>query len=327
MSRTLPHPAGWLRRAFRRRHVLTWFAAGAFALALVWWGSRHSDDGTTEPGQAEPLADTEIKPRTGVPERIEKSMRRELAVALGYVGEAPAAERVRQLMGLRKVLTPDESNELLRFLLSTGGDAVSSGEGSTLFHEVANQLQRQSVDLRVFAEVLATVARDDKRPEVYRDYALQHLRRVWSSSSADGELQGSITATFQEIARHPGILQASALLSLHLIDPRGRIGAGAGELRDEVGRILSVSGATNGTDSIRLKMAAARIAGERHMDDQRDALLRISSAEGEHALVRMSAVSALGRIADASDLQALASLSPADERVATAIRHATSPKP
>ena len=250
-------------------------------------------------------------------------MRDEVSRVLGHGGDLPTAARIRELMLIREGLTADEIRELLRALLAGPGQEEPLAGHATLFHEIANLLQRQPVRLTEFAEVLATVVRDEARSNVIRDYALQHLRRVWERASKEPRLRKSIEATLQEMVHLPGKLQPSVLLSLHLIDPKGKNGVDDTELRRAVAKALTDGGSGQ---SVQLKMAAARIAGERRIDDLREVLLRASSASSEHALVRMSAVSALGDIGDQSDLKALASLSPDDPRVAGAIRHALAGK-
>lgn len=272
------------------------------------------------PARVAPLANTRILPRTAPPD-VGQKLGKEVSGALGFTDDLPTEVRIRQLMNTTGKLTDDELEELTRALLSPPGHDETLAEHSTWFHEIANLLQRQESGLRSFAEVLATVARDATRDPATRDYALQHLRRVWDKAAADPGLRPAIEATFGEMTATGDPMRQTALLSLHLLDPAGGSGMETTLLVENVLSILK-GGKETGNDAIRSRMVAARIAGERRLAGSRGALLELATAESEHALVRMAAISALGRFAEPSDLDALARLSPKDERVAGAIRRA-----
>lgn len=288
----------------------------AGALLLVFQ-SDSGEDEAPPAAAAEPLPRTRLEPRPAPPSRPAGMMRREISAALGFTGNIPTAERIREIMEMRDPLTEVETEELLRALLAPRGEDEAAARHSTWFHEIANLLHRQDVDHQQFAEVLATVAADEARGGTVRDYALQHLRRVWHAAEDDSGLRESIEATFAGMASEGHPLRASALLSLHLLDPRGS--RGAGPLENEVVRILSDSRAS-GEAAVHARMAAARIAGDRRLSESRGELLALAASDSRHALVRMVAVSALGRLGDPSDLRALEDLSSRDPRVAEVIR-------
>jgi hypothetical protein len=323
MKGTLSGVTERLRKLHRRHPTATGMVAGLVAAVTVWFVIEYrGDQPPAVAGEVLPLGKSGLQPRDAVPGNPAQTMRPAVASVLGFEGEAPLRSRVRELMVLREALNGDEIEELLRALLGSPMEGRTQGEdSSTWFHEVANVLHRQATPPRAFAEVLATVAGDGKRNLVVRDYALQHLRRVWSSAAADPGLMGSIEATLELLAETPGELRPTALLSLHLLDPRGRGGLDDGVVVRAVTAALKPSATS---ESVGLRMVAARICGERNLAPLRPALMAAASSESEHALVRMSAVAALGRIGIPEDLDALASLSPGDGRVATAIAHATS---
>lgn len=314
--------AAWKRPDGARRRLLAWAAVAACAVAavLLWTVSRPGSGPPSAEDGPRPLPATEVRPFSA-DSRPDDSMRPAIAAALGRGGRLSHAERTHRLMEIRGPLEVGEVEGLLRALLSPPEPGTSAARRSTWFHEMANLLHRREVDRREFAGVLATVARDSSRAMATRDYALQHLRRLWPDAAP--ELRGAIEATLAEMAEAPGELRATAVLSLHLIDPDGSGGADDSALRRIVGSTLAADG-TSG-DSLGLRMTAARVAGERGMTAQRRRLMEIAASPRDHALLRMAAVAALGSIGDPDDLQALAALEPADERIETAILHAAGP--
>lgn len=242
--------------------------------------------------------------------------------SLGFTGKLPLEARVRELMEITGPLTASETEEAFRALLALPGKGESLAQRSTWFHELANLLQRQTLDQRKFSEVLATVARNGGQDLATRDYALQHLRRIWDKSATAPDLRHAIEATFGEMTAPRNPLMPTALLSLHLLDPSGSGGIDSTALVQAVKTVLKDTKAT-GDDATRARMVAARIAGERRLDGARGPLLKLATTDSIHTLVRMAAISALGRFADPSDLKTLAALSSSDERLTGAIRHAT----
>lgn len=304
------------------RYRLPWGAVLVVGVATVavWLSSRpNGSDPLAPKPHAAVLPPTRIQPISPDSGGASRTMRLELSQALGSSGGIPVPSRIRRLMEMREALVPGEVEELLRGLLGRAGPEDLPAERSTWFHEVANLIHRQQVDDRSFAEVLATVARDTSRDVATRDYALQHLRRIWTV--AEPSLREAIESTLLEMAELPGALQATALLSLHLIDPDGRQRVNDTGLRQIVVSALTAA-SKPGRDSLGFGMAAARIAGERQMTGQRARLMEIASSPDDHALLRMSAVSALAAIGDSADLAALTALQPGDGRVEAAIRHA-----
>lgn len=302
-----------------RRRVVMGIVTVSLVAGLVMIVQRRED---RQPDKIKSLATTHIEPRTAAPDPAEARLRRGVSDVLGFTGGLPTQARIRELMEMGDQLTEDEVAELLRGLLSPRAQGEAVARHSTWFHELANLLQRQNPDPHDFSEVLATVARDGKRDLATRDYALQHLRRIWGKASADPELRGAIEATFAEMAVAGNPMRATALLSLHMLDPSGSAMDDTA-LAGSVMALLEDNRST-GDEAVRARMVAARIAGERRLDGSRGPLLKLATGESVHALVRMAAISALGRFADPSDLETLRSLAPADERVAVAIRHATS---
>ncbi|MCW1887022.1 HEAT repeat domain-containing protein [Luteolibacter flavescens] len=313
------------KRFWRERRLML-LAAGCVLAAGSLWLLRENvfRGGATPPSMVRSLPLTDLHPRESSESNRGEILRPDLTSALGLSGELTTNVRTRELMTIRGQLSPDELEELLRALLVTPGKGDSIAAMSTWFHEVANVLHRQPVDLQVFSEVLATVARDVNRDATTRDYALQHLRRAWESAGENNSLRRAIEATFEELLAARGALYPTALLSLHLLDPDQRSGMDLSTMNFEVRSILT-DDVDTGDASVRSRMVACRISGERGMDDMRVPLLKLAKNESAHALERMSAIAALGRIGDPSDLDVLRTLTSHDPRIAGALRHLPRP--
>lgn len=314
-------PSGNPTRGTRGR-LLAWAAVAgtAAAAAVLWTLSRPGPGPSSAETGPRPLAPTEIRPFSA-DSGPDDSARPDIAAALGRGGRLSHTERTHRVMEIRRPLEAGEVEGLLRALLSAPEPGTPAAQRATWFHETANLLHRQETDLREFAGVLATVARDSSRAPVTRDYALQHLRRLWPEAAPG--LRGDLEATLAEIAESPGELRAAAMLGLHLIDPDGSRGADDSALPRIVRSVLAADAASG--DALALRMTAARIAGERGLTGQRRRLMDIASSPREHALLRMAAVAALGSIGDPEDLRTLAALDPPDERIEAAILHAAGP--
>lgn len=305
-----------------RRHPVATGLLLTSLLVLLYQLRPHPQPLATPTPKHAPLADTHLDPRTAPPDHPENTMSSGFSDALGFTGELPLEACVRKLMEINGPLTASEIEESFRALLALPESGEPLALRATWFHELANLLQRQKLDQRAFGEVLASAARNSRQDLATRDYALQHLRRIWEKSAADKELRLAIEATFGEMIAPRNPLMPTALLSLHLLDPAGSA-TNFTMLVQAVSSVLEDPKIT-GDDVVRARMAAARIAGERQLAGSRGPLLKLATAPSGNVLVRMAAISALGRFGDPSDLNTLAALSPSDERLIGAIRHATS---
>ncbi len=264
-------------------------------------------------------------------------IRPELANALGLRDPMSDSERLDVLRGMTddNGLSETECEALLAALLERRPPAVDAGWHSAYVHAISCVLQHQEGIRERFARVLATIARDQKRDEVVRDYAMQHLRQLWDRAGNAGSLRALVEGTFRELVEKDRVLAASALLSLHLLGtPAGapdnaskssdsRYKVADADLAPLVSNILKEAPSP---DTIRSRMTASRVAGDRRLSSSRAPLLDIARNTREHTLVRMAAISALGEIGDATDLKALSSLEVEDPRLSRAVRGATAVK-
>ena len=266
-------------------------------------------------------------------------LRQSVAEALNTSSAIPWEQRLDLVRKLPADLGRIELDALLEALVVQRPDGVSSSLHSSYLHEISSVLQGHPAVLLRFADALAVIARDPTRDEVSRDYALQHLRQAWQRAGNQPVLRQSIAGSLRDLVSLDPAVSVSALLSLHLLGTApvaaspdsatgpatpesGRFGVSDAEIAPLLGPLLSEKASPA---NLPARLTAARIVGERRLSALRQPLLALLNDPSEHALVRMAAANALGRIGDPGDLAALAALAaldPGDDRVATAIRHA-----
>lgn len=306
----------------RRRTTILVSAAALFGAAALYW---HYAGRRAAP--APPVAPAASVLRSIAAPALPADTVAELRPAVAKaVVEVPAGgwnerlDRVRQLPG---DLSSGEIESLLAALMEPRPTGVSAAIHSTFVHEVACVLQRQAAARQRFAEALATIARDPRRDSVTRDYAIQHLLQIWEQAGETPTLRESVTNTFREFVGLDPTVSAPALLSLHLLASDSPGDAGFRLADAEFSALLApVFARATTTANLPARLTAVRIVGERRLQDYRRTLLDQVANPSEHALLRMAAANALGKIARAEDLAALAALDPGDGRVATAIQHA-----
>ncbi len=308
-------------------------AIGAAALML----SRKKEaspvaSATNPPGGV--LGSFEIPPP---PKLTDPLIRPELKEALGTV--APLNYRTDLIRALpARSLRPVEIDAMLAAMVQRPVREQTVVH-STFMHQIACILHLYPDIRERFARALATLARDTQRDSSTRDYAIQHLRTIWSDASGDPALRTAIVATFHEFAESNSMIAPSGLLSLHIlhstpnpVKPAQSTAKAASQpyiapvfhIPDSyfapiLERIFSEK---TSTANIATKMTALRIVNERRLSAFRQPLLAALQDRNEHMMVRLAAVSALGKITDAADLPALAAITPNDTRVATALQSA-----
>jgi hypothetical protein len=313
----------------RRRRILMALPASVLLGAGVWcWHFPGRHAATPPPPAAAAPALRSIAP-PAEPADPAPELRPAVADAVVRIPAGGWAERLDRVRALPADLSSGEVDSLLAALMEPRPAEVSTALHSSFVHEVACALQRQPAVRQRFAETLATIARDPRRDGVTRDYAIQHLRLVWDAAGESPALRESVVSTFREFAGLEPVVAAPALLSLHLLGSGPEGGGRTFHLPDAEFPPLLVPILTHGPAPANLpaRLTAARAAGERRLGELRGPLLAILTNPAEHAMIRMAAANALGRIADPADLAKLASYDPGDDRVATAIRNALPPAP
>jgi hypothetical protein len=279
----------------------------------------------------------------------EKHLRPEIIEALGFGAVSPWKRRLDLIRALPSDLTPHETDALLAAMMEKCPTDLYPAMHSTYIHEIACILQLRQEIREPFTQILATLARDTQRDQSTRDYAIQHLRQAWRRSSGDSTLQRAIVDTFRELTHLDPAVSTPALLSLHLLGSPSENAAASRESAesgmpaaasignsppsfhlpdsDLVPLLEPIFADTTTTGNMPARLTAVRIAGERRMTAFRTPLLAALKDPSEHAMVRMAAANALGKIGDPADLESLATFDPGNVRVATALRHALQTRP
>jgi hypothetical protein len=312
----------------RHRQVLALVLASVLLNAgALWWHFRGRPAVSPPPTAAAPALRSIAAPAKSSDPAAE--LRPAVADAVARIPAGGWRERLDRVRSLPADLSAGEVDSLLAALMEARPAEVSAALHSSFVHEVACVLQRQPAVRQRFAEALATIARDPRRDGVTRDYAIQHLRQIWDRAGDAPALRESVVSTFREFAGLDPAVAASALLSLHLLGNGLEGGGSALHLPDAEFPPLLAPILARGPAPANLptRLTAARVVGERRLGELRQPLLAILTNPAEHAMLRMAAANALGKIADPADLAKLASYDPGDDRIATAIRHALPPAP
>lgn len=298
----------------------------AAIVAFLWWNhaKHHSDAAHGSAGASRPLP----KPSFAAFSQLEmNSLRSEVLESLGYTKNQTMGARIAVTKSLPDDLSDDDLQALLRFLVETRSASVSEGDHAYFFHELCNKLHHFPQVRATYASALYDVAGNAKHDLVTRDYAIQHLRRVWEKSSDIPDLRNSIQASFWEIAGGDATTSASAMLSLHNLGiatgPRADYANAPVPTKEFEGFIDTVFSNSPSATNISQRMTAARIAGDRQMAHCSDHLFTLVKDPSEHMLVRVSAINSLGKLGKKKELSLLSSQLDNDPRLATAISHAT----
>ena len=240
----------------------------------------------------------------------------------------PAALRMELIRALPDDLTEVELQALVREVLTPPAPNVSEAWHSSFIHELCTSLQRLPSSHDLLAHALATVAANRAFPVVHRDYAFQHLRILWRNSLdplAPGLEQPrtlAIEQTFRQLLTDRPETAAQCILGLHeLRHENGLPAVPDQKINQLVVEVLS-SADPAGTTSLPARMTAIRIMAERKLPDAGDILKSIARDPQEHALVRTSAIGAIGHAARPGDSEFLKSLDSDNPLIADALRHA-----
>lgn len=261
------------------------------------------------------------------------SIRHDLGKALGQHSGISDRERLVILGEFSGDLSQLEADVLADELLRPPKPGEEIAWYAEYFHSLCLILREQEKFRERFARVLATVVADPTRDQTVRDYGMQHLAAVWELSSPGDGLRASVLATFGEVIRGDKEMAAPALLSLHLLGSgfnRSReIGDAANssyhvpdsDILPFVEEAIGSSAVTS--TEVGLKMVALRVVAERRMTGLLPAVREIAGERlNEHAVTRMAAISAIGRLGDSDDRVFLETLERDDPRIIRAVGHA-----
>jgi hypothetical protein len=254
-------------------------------------------------------------------------VRADVLVSLGYTKEQNMEARVAVTKTLPHDLSSIELDALLRFLTEHRPATIAEGAHAYFFHELCNKLHHFTNIRALYAAALSEVAGDAKHDAITRDYAIQHLRRIWDKSPDDQAIRQNVQASFWQLAAGDSTISASAMLSLHNLgvteSPAADYAQAPVATTDFQPFLDSVLRQPPTASTIPQRMTAVRIAGDRKVNSTSELLLAIVESDSEHMLVRTSAINALGKLGMKEQLVSLSTNLTTNPRLAAAFAHAT----
>lgn len=303
--------------------AIYFIAFAVLSTALVWWATMPPPAPVPPKPVALPLPPPEPSPHPSDP-LYPAEIRPEVAAALGLAGPSDHAARLAALRALPTDLTDDEAAAAMRLLLDPVASDRNLGSTALWQHEWVSLLIRSGHSGDPLARTLAAIATDARRPEILRDYAHQHLRRI--ANRASDPLLDSILATLRKAWNEEDTtLRASILLSLHQIHRQGRSTHPA--IPDPEISPLVDSALSDPASPLPLRLAALRVVEERQLPGHASRLRHLASDPATPAMARASAVAILARHGSGDDRAWLATLRPSDPLTASALRLSLPPAP
>lgn len=295
----------------------------AVALLSIWKTYNSRSEKITSTVYSVPLAKPNFDEKNADSQLY---VRDEILASLGFTVEQDVHARVAITNSLADDLSFQELQVLTQFLLNRRSPTFNESEHAYFFHALCNKLQNFSSIRKTFAETLYQVALDSQQDSITRDYALQHLRRVWEKSSDLSWLRDSIESSFWNLVEKEPAISASALLSLHTLgmntSPVANFTSADVASIQFLPRLELILSHAPNHDSISQRMVAVRIVGDRKISDFSDHLLQILENEKEHMLVRTASISALRKLGKKEQLALLSSKYGNNHRLTQAIQFA-----
>ena len=234
--------------------------------------------------------------------------------------------RLDLVRGIGNDFTEVEALLLLHELANAPRFQADEARHSTYIHLICGKLQDLPAHHSDFAGLLGAMAADRELPEVFRDYAFQHLRILWHrtrDTAADPEDPQALHSRIEQILRELSSLRpevrTQSILALHeLTKPGGEFVVGNEEAYAMARDLLATK--KDAGD----RMVAVRILLERPLDEAHGILRSLAADPDEHSLVRASAMGALGHLGSPEDRQFLDALQTSDPMLLETLRVARS---
>jgi hypothetical protein len=222
--------------------------------------------------------------------------------------------RMAVVHALGQELSPQELAPLHDFLRTpeTGEGKTRSGE-QVLKNDLLNALRQQSTPPVGLGKLLMEIAKDPDQHEVMRAYALQHLQASYAYlTDEDSPIRGTeperaeLRQTFWDALKDPSpTVIGTALLCLH------RLSLDNSEFDPERISATALQAASDERGASGVRTTALQVCAERKLAPALPVALELAGRADDVPL-RMSAVSALGRLGGAGQIRFLEGLA-ADE--------------
>jgi len=303
----------------RRTNILA-SALLVVAGSVVWF--LRGGDPRDEVASGEPLPHVSPRDRAGkeLPDNPWNALTRDTL---------PVHDRLEIARSISPTLGDDDIASLISALSHTpriGGE----DDWYLVLNEIMEQMRRHGVGADQYAEALGTIIMDPDRPEVVRDYAIQHLalwiapadRERFPHETDEETVRSSLAHIASVICDHSltsTSIPGTALLPLTDITPRLPAAEAAWEdLTPYLDGVISGSATVPSSTRISAIQAVARTAQHRYLP----VIRAIAAEESGDPSVRLSSIASLGLFANQEDRQFLETLAGAGGRYSYAARSA-----
>lgn len=230
----------------------------------------------------------------------------------------------RLLDSLPERLTVTDVSALIEWLLEEPNlESVSDGEHAHLANEVITLLRKQDPLPVELAETLMRLVESESHPSIIRDYALQHLRPLWSSLKHEDPNKAKIEESLWDASEseHP-TRSGTAFLALHQLGYReGIIEKGNRAISDERIAELVRKSLDDQACPISMKMTALRVIEDRKLDSELGQVRELVQQEQLAFPARLKAIAVIASLGNSSDRELLASLA-TEKKFQPALRRA-----
>jgi hypothetical protein len=219
-------------------------------------------------------------------------------------GNGSYATRYQTAQRLRGALSENEIQQLVIFL-QREKDVLGVEELNALKNEVVNVLRRQPGFEEELTELLIQMHTSVGTDEVWKDYCIQHLGGLFGKVGPD--LRGQAAELFYKATEiKSGSLCGTALLALNA-------NAAFPEIDKKKTGDIALQVATSGDWGAPARVTAIQICSQLNDKAVLPVARRILSDGNQDAMLRMSALAAVGVLGDSGDLQEINRLGGSDD--------------
>lgn len=292
------------------------------AIAVVWLLRGRDDQEVASDG--EQAAPQRVSPRAAT--RDEASVNPWTALTRDTL---PVYERLEIARSISPTLGDDDIATLFSALSHTPR-AGGADDWYLVLNEIMEQMRRHGVAADRYAEALGAIIMDPDRPEVVRDYAIQHLA-LWIAPAdserfpheSDPETVAASLGQMKSVIRDESLVSTSipgtALLALTDITPR--IPATAAIWEDLAPYLNGVISGKTGVPSF-TRIAAMQAVSRTAQDRYLPVIRTLAEEESGDPSVRLSSIASLGVYGSLEDRPLLETLAASGGRYSYAARSA-----
>jgi len=213
---------------------------------------------------------------------------------LGYGEKKNYITRVRAVQELGRNLPLADVQALYAFLNKRASqDNLPPAELNTVKNNILNVLGRQTKPPTNFGRVLIAMSRDKEHDVLWRDYCLQHLGGWYRKAASDDEKEDIASALWDATGEKKGSISGTALLSLSF-------NVGGPGIAEKAVSGKALQACQDKEYSEMAKITALQVCATLGETQALPVARDLATGSG-NALLRMSALAAIGALGDARD--------------------------